>query len=53
MEEARVVIVGATGMVGGISSEDLARTMAAAGLYGTAGHEDPVLENRDIRALAR
>ncbi len=37
----------------GVASEDLARAMVHAGLHGTAGHEDPVLENRDIRALAR
>jgi uncharacterized protein YbjT (DUF2867 family) len=37
----------------GIASDDLARAMVHAGLNGTAEHEDPVLENRDIRALAR
>ena len=36
----------------GISSEDLARAMVDAGLYGTGDHADPVLENRDIRLLA-
>lgn len=34
----------------GISSEDLARAMVHAGLHGTGTHDDPVLENRDIRA---
>jgi uncharacterized protein YbjT (DUF2867 family) len=33
----------------GISSEDLARAMVMAGLYGTGEHQDPILENRDIR----
>jgi uncharacterized protein YbjT (DUF2867 family) len=37
----------------GISSEDLSRTMVHVGLYGIDGNENPVLENRDIRALAR
>jgi len=35
----------------GISSEDLARAMIHAGLYGTGGHGNPVLENKDIRSL--
>jgi uncharacterized protein YbjT (DUF2867 family) len=35
----------------GISSEDLARAMVHAGLYGTGENENPVLENKDIRAL--
>lgn len=37
----------------GLASDDLARAMVHAGLEGTAGHESPILENRDIRALAR
>jgi len=36
----------------GIASNDLARAMVYAGLDGTGAHEAPVLENRDIRALA-
>ncbi len=36
----------------GLTSEDLARAMVHAGLYGTGGHEGPILENRDIRELA-
>ena len=36
----------------GVESEDLARAMVHAGLFGVAGHDDPVLENRDIRLLA-
>jgi len=36
----------------GIASDDLARAMVCAGLEGTGRHEAPVLENRDIRALA-
>jgi uncharacterized protein YbjT (DUF2867 family) len=36
----------------GIASDDLARVMVHAGLHGTGAHTDPVLENRDIRALA-
>lgn len=36
----------------GVTSENLARAMIHAGLYGTGGHENPVLENRDIRVLA-
>lgn len=36
----------------GIPSDDLARAMLAAGLDGTGPHDDPVLENRDIRTLA-
>jgi len=38
---------------GVITSEDLARAMVHAGLNGTGGHEDPILENRDIKALAK
>jgi uncharacterized protein YbjT (DUF2867 family) len=37
----------------GIASDDLARAMSYAGLHGTGAHEGPVLENRDIRALAQ
>lgn len=37
----------------GISSVDLARVMVAVGLDGALGGEDPVLENRDLRRLAR
>ena len=36
----------------GVRSDDLARAMVSAGLDGTGAHEAPVLENRDIRALA-
>jgi uncharacterized protein YbjT (DUF2867 family) len=36
----------------GISSEDLALAMVHAGLHGTGMHDDPILENRDIRVLA-
>ena len=36
----------------GISSESLALAMVHAGLHGTGIHEDPILENRDIRVLA-
>jgi uncharacterized protein YbjT (DUF2867 family) len=36
----------------GVASDDLARAMVRAGLHGTRGHDQPVLENRDIRALA-
>lgn len=36
----------------GISSEDLAMAMYRAGFEGTPGFEDPVLRNKDIRALA-
>jgi uncharacterized protein YbjT (DUF2867 family) len=36
----------------GVSSEDLAMAMVRAGLEGTPGFEDPVLRNKDIRALA-
>jgi uncharacterized protein YbjT (DUF2867 family) len=36
----------------GVTSDDLARVMVNAGLHGTGAHTDPVLENRDIRALA-
>jgi len=36
----------------GLRSDDLARSMVHAGLHGTPAHADPVLENRDIRALA-
>jgi uncharacterized protein YbjT (DUF2867 family) len=35
----------------GISSEDLARAMVHAGLYGTGEMENPILENKDIRSL--
>jgi nucleoside-diphosphate-sugar epimerase len=35
----------------GISSEDLARAMVHAGLHGTIGHENPILENKDIRSM--
>jgi len=35
----------------GISSENLARAMVQAGLYGTDEHKAPILENRDIRFL--
>ena len=35
----------------GISSEDLARAMVHAGLYGTGGIDNPVLENSDIRSM--
>jgi uncharacterized protein YbjT (DUF2867 family) len=35
----------------GISSEDLARAMVHAGFHGTGSHENPVLENKDIRSL--
>jgi uncharacterized protein YbjT (DUF2867 family) len=37
----------------GIASNELARAMVHAALYGTGGHGSPVLENLDIRALAR
>jgi uncharacterized protein YbjT (DUF2867 family) len=36
----------------GINSDDLAFAMVHGGLHGTGAHSDPVLENRDIRALA-
>jgi len=36
----------------GISSEGLARVMVHAGLYGIGENENPILENKDIRALA-
>ncbi len=36
----------------GVASDDLARVMLHAGLHGTGTHANPVLENRDIRALA-
>ena len=36
----------------GISSEDLAWAMLESALVGTGEHTDPVLENRDIRAMA-
>jgi len=36
---------------GVIPSDDLARAMLQAGLQGTGAHQDPVLENKDIRAL--
>jgi len=35
-----------------IRSDDLARAMVHAGLHGSGDHADPVLEHRDIRALA-
>ncbi len=35
----------------GISSEDLARAMVHAGLYGIGENENPILENKDIRAM--
>ena len=35
----------------GISSEDLARAMVHAGLYGTGENEKAVLENKDIRSM--
>ena len=35
----------------GISSEDLANAMVHAGLYGTGENENPILENKDIRAM--
>ncbi len=35
----------------GISSEDLARAMVHAGLYGTGENKNPVLENKDIRFM--
>ena len=37
----------------GISSEDLARAMVHAGLYGTGDRDDPILENRDIRFMEK
>jgi uncharacterized protein YbjT (DUF2867 family) len=36
----------------GIAADDLARVMAGAALDGTPGHAEPVLENRDIRAMS-
>jgi uncharacterized protein YbjT (DUF2867 family) len=36
----------------GINSDDLALAMVHTGLHGTGAHTGPVLENRDIRALA-
>jgi len=36
----------------GLASDALARAMVDAGLHGTPGHSSPILENRDIRALA-
>jgi uncharacterized protein YbjT (DUF2867 family) len=35
-----------------IRADDLGRVMVDVALRGAAGHEDPVFENRDIRALA-
>jgi hypothetical protein len=35
----------------GVPSEDLARAMVHAGLYGTGENEKPVLENKDIRSM--
>lgn len=37
----------------GLPSDDLARAMVHAGLHGTDKHAEPVLENRDIRELAK
>jgi len=37
----------------GIASDDLARVMVRAGLRGTGTHTNSVLENRDIRRLAK
>lgn len=34
-----------------VPSEDLARAMVHAGLYGTGEHKDPILENKHIRAM--
>jgi hypothetical protein len=34
-----------------VPSEDLARAMIHAGLYGTGKHTDPILENKDIRIM--
>jgi hypothetical protein len=54
---ARVVIVGATGMVGGpcgvITSEELARAMLLVGLDKTEAGDRPVLENRGIQKVVR
>lgn len=36
----------------GVTSDDLARAMVFAALHGTPEHDDPVLENADIRKLA-
>ena len=35
----------------GISSENLTRAMVHTGFQGAGEHENPILENRDIRAL--
>jgi hypothetical protein len=35
----------------GIASEDLARAIVHAGLYGTEENENPILENKDIRSF--
>jgi uncharacterized protein YbjT (DUF2867 family) len=35
----------------GISSEGLARATVHAGLHGTNGHENPILENKEIRSM--
>jgi uncharacterized protein YbjT (DUF2867 family) len=35
----------------GIASEDLAAAMVQAGLNGTGEHQNPILENRDIRSM--
>ncbi|MGD9084495.1 MAG: hypothetical protein PVJ41_05975 [Desulfobacterales bacterium] len=35
----------------GISSEDLAAAMVHDGLYGTGKHQNPIPENKDIRAM--
>jgi len=37
----------------GISSEDLAAAMVQAGLYGTGDNVAPILENKDIRSMAK
>jgi uncharacterized protein YbjT (DUF2867 family) len=37
----------------GIASDDLARAMVHAAIHGTGGHANRVLENRDVRELAK
>lgn len=37
----------------GIPSEDLAAAMVHAGLYGTGENKNPILENKDIRAMKK
>lgn len=37
----------------GVPSDVLAAAMLKAGIEGTPGHQAPVLENRDILAMAR